>query len=136
MCKLGDIIVVESYLGENKEEINRHSFIVISDEPSMIQGLAYDLVTTVISSFKGKQHKKEKLSYKGNKEIKSFIKNEREVSMKKDSYIKADKLFYFNKDKLKYYVFGRISDDLLEELFKLIIELREESKLIDVKDNL
>ena len=56
--------------------------------------------------------------------------------MKKDSYIKADKLFYFNKDKLKYYVFGRISDDLLEKLFKLIIELREESKLIDVKDNL
>lgn len=136
MCKLGDIIVVESYLGENKEEINRHSFIVISDEASMIQGLAYDLVTTVISSFKGKQHKKEKLSYKGNKEIKSFIKNEREVSMKKDSYIKADKLFYFNKDKLKYYVFGRISDDLLEELFELIIELREENKLIDVKDNL
>ena len=136
MCKLGDIIFVESYLGENKEEINRHSFIVISDEPSMIQGLAYDLVTTVISSFKGKQHKKEKLSYKGNKEIKSFIKNEREVSMKKDSYIKADKLFYFKKEKLKYYVFGRISDDLLEELFELIIELREESKLIDVKDNL
>ncbi len=33
MCKLGDIIVVESYLEENKEEINRHSFIVISDEP-------------------------------------------------------------------------------------------------------
>ena len=136
MCKLGDIIVVESYLGENKEEINRHSFIVISDEPSMIQGLAYALVTTVISSFKGKKHKKEKLLYKGNKKINSFIKNEREVSMKKDSYIKADKLFYFKKEKLKYYVFGRISDDLLEELFELIIKLREENKLLDVKDNL
>lgn len=102
----------------------------------MIQGLAYDLVTTAISSFKGKKHKKEKLLYKGNKKINSFIKNEREVSMKKDSYIKADKLFYFKKEKLKYYVFGRISDDLLEELFELIIKLREENKLLDVKDNL
>lgn len=33
MCKLGDIIVVNKYKGENGKEISRHSFIVIDDNP-------------------------------------------------------------------------------------------------------
>lgn len=31
MCKVGDIIVVNKYIDENRKEIGRHSFVVIDD---------------------------------------------------------------------------------------------------------
>lgn len=135
MCKLGDIIVVNKYIGDDGKEINKHSFIVIDDNPNCIKGLNYNLVTTVISSFKSQEQKKRKLQYKENMEICEFERNGIK-KFSKPSYIKADKLFYFDKEKLDYYVFGRISDDLLDELVKLIIELSNEEKLMQVTDNL
>ena len=45
-------------------------------------------------------------------------------------------MFYFNKNKLDYYVFGRVSDNLLEEIKKIIIELANENKLTQVISNL
>lgn len=136
MCKLGDIIVVNKYLGENGKEIDRHSFIVIDDNKNSIKGLSYTHVASVISSFKNKAHKDKKLKYKENMEIKTFIKNNKEYNFSKPSYIKADKFFYFDKNKLDYYVFGRISDDLLNELIKLIIQLSKEEKITIVTNNL
>lgn len=135
MCKLGDIIVVNKYIGDDGKEISKHSFIVIDDNPDCIKGLNYNLVTTVISSFKSQKQKERKLQYKENMEICEFERNGTK-KFSKPSYIKADKLFYFDKEKLDYYVFGRISDDLLDELVKLIIELSNEEKLVQVTDNL
>lgn len=43
---------------------------------------------------------------------------------------------YFDKNKLDYYVFGRISEDLLAELIKIIIFLSKEDKLVIANDNL
>lgn len=136
MCKLGDIIVVNKYIGEDGKELEKHSFIVISDNPDTIQGLDYTHVTTVISSFKSEKQKIHKLSYEENMEIKEVEKAGKIVPMKKPSYIKADKLFYFNKNKLDYYVFGRISDDLLDELMRLIMKLSDEEKINIITDNL
>lgn len=135
MCKLGDIIVVNKYKGENGKEISRHSFIVIDDNPSCIRGLDYTHVTTVISSFKNEKQKIKKLSYNENLEVKEFIRNGKN-KFSKSSYIKADKLFYFNKDKLDYYVFGRISDDMLDKLLILILKLSQEDKLTIITENL
>jgi len=136
MCKLGDIIVINKYIGEDGKTINKHSFIVINDEGNYIKGLKYTHVTTVISSFKGFKHRQKKLNYKENVEIKTFEQNGTIKNFKKESYIKADKLFYFNKDKLDYYVFGRISDDLLDELVKIIISLEKDNKISNIIDNL
>lgn len=136
MCKLGDIIVVNKYIGENGKEIGTHSFIVIDDNKDRIKGLEYTHVTTVISSFKTEEQRLKKLQYEENMEINTFEKNGNTLRFKKPSYIKADKLFYFDKDKLDYYVFGRISDDLLDELMKLILHLSEEDKLTIVTENL
>lgn len=136
MCKLGDIIVVNKYVGENGQEIGRHSFIVVDDTPDCIKGLSYTHVTTVISSFKNDNHKKKKLRYKQNMEIQKFERKGLEYQFNKPSYIKADKLFYFDKSKLDYYVFGRISDELLNELLQLILSLDEKDKLEFVTNNL
>ena len=136
MCKLGDIIVVNKYIGENGKHIGRHSFIVIDDNENIIKGIEYTHVATVISSFKSKEQKRRKLNYKGNIEIKEYTKKGKRKAFNKSSYVKADKLFYFNKNKLDYFVFARISDDLLDELMKLILHLSEEDKLTIVTENL
>ncbi len=108
---------------------------MINDDPDSIQGLPFDIVTTVISSFKSEEQRKKKLKYKGNIEIDEYEKNGTRV-FDKPSYIKADKLFYFNKEKLDYYVFGRITDDLLDELIKIIIELSNSNQITQVTNNL
>lgn len=136
MCKVGDIIVVNSYIGDDGKKVGQHSFVVIDDNPDSIRGLEYTMVTTVISSFKNEEQRRKKLSYEGNIEILEFKKKGETKQFAKPSYIKADKLFYFNKAKLDYYVFGRISDDLLDELIKIIITLSHDDKLTAVCENL
>lgn len=135
MCRIGDIIVVNGYIGEDGKEIGQHSFIVIDDKPSSIKGLKYDLVANVMSSFHDEGHKKRRLAHKENllvesEDIISSYKNSRE------GYIKADQLHYFDKNNLDYYVFGSISSDLLDELVQLIIELEVEDKLKQNTQNL
>ncbi len=71
MCKIGDIIVIKSYIGDDSKVITQHSFIVIDDTPSQIGGLNYDLVTNVMSSLKNEKHRAKKLKFKENIEIKS-----------------------------------------------------------------
>ena len=128
MCKVGDIIVINNYISEDGTVLPRHSFVVIDDNADEIRGLKYDFVANVMSSFKNEEQKQKKLSYKENigvssDDIISDTKNGR------DGYIKADQLYYFNKDELDYYVLATISDDLLDELIKLIVELEVENKL-------
>ena len=69
MCKLGDIIVVNNYIGEDGIVIGKHSFIVVNDKPDFIEGLGYDLVTNVMSSFKNEEQKNRKLRFMENIEI-------------------------------------------------------------------
>lgn len=135
MCKFGDIIVVNQYVGEDGDTINRHSFVVINDEIGKIEGLHYDLVANVMSSFKSEEHRAKKLRFKENLEIKSED-FECEHSNGKNGYIKADQLYYFNKDNLNYYRLGRVDDELLDELVQLVIELTVEGKSKNVIDNI
>lgn len=128
MCKVGDIIVVDNYISEDGAVLPRHSFVVIDDSADEIKGLKYDFVANVMSSFKNEEHKQKKLHYKENigitsADIISETKNGRE------GYIKADQLYYFKKGKLNYYVLATITEDLLNQLIKLIIELELENKL-------
>ena len=60
MCKIGDIILVEKYKSGNKE-IGKHSFIVIEDKNGIIEGLPYDFIGNVLSSFKDEKQKQRKL---------------------------------------------------------------------------
>jgi len=47
----------------------------------------------------------------------------------KSGFIKADQLIYFKKNKIKYYVMGRIDDELLDKLIMLIMSLNDKGKL-------
>lgn len=135
MCKIGDIIVIKNYISENNKIIGVHSFIVIDDNNGKIHGISYDFVATVMSSFKDKNHKNKKLQYQENLEIKnSHLMNSKKL--KKDSYVKIDKIFYFDKSSIEYYVFGKVSKKYLNQILNLVTLLSEENKLVLVTNNL
>ena len=134
MCKLGDIIVVNNYIGDDGQKISQHSFVVVSDKAGTIAGLDYNIVSAVISSFKSEEQRNKKLKYEENKELP--IDAMKQKDFKKSSYIKADKAFYFNKEKLDYYVLAELKDEYLDELLELILKLASEGKLKQVISNL
>ncbi len=134
MCKLGDIIVVNKYIGDDGNIINRHSFVVVDDEKGVISGLDYDMVASVISSFKCEDHKKKKLKYKENMELP--IDSMCSGQLKKNSYIKVDQAYYFNKNKIDYYVLGKLKQKYIDRLLNSIIELDFGNKIKIIVNNL
>ncbi len=134
MCKLGDIIIVKNYIGDDGETITQHSFVVISDEKGTISGLDYTMVASVISSFKSEDHRKRKLKFEENVELPLDAMNKK--NFKKSSYVKANQAYYFNKKKLNYYVFASLKDEYLDDLLKIVLKLNSEGKLKIIMDNL
>lgn len=132
MCKIGDIIVINNY-GHEGSIIKKHSFVVIDDESDEIQGLDYDFVANVMSSFKDETQKTRKLKYPGNFPI--------EISDRvthpdngKEGYIKAEQFYYFNKEKIEFDVIGKITDTKLNQLITFINDL--EVEIEEITDNL
>lgn len=135
MCKLGDIIIVEKYIGSDGKEVSKHSFVVINDEKDKIGGLNYDFVANVMLSFHNAEHKKKKLKYKSNLPIKEEKISGEKIN-DKEGYIRADELYYFDKKGINYKVIAHMDPDLLDELFQLILALHEEGKTKIVTKNL
>lgn len=107
MCKIGDIIVIKEYLGDDGKNINKqHSFVVIDDNQDKVGGISYDFVANVMSSFKNEEHRNYKLSFKENLEITSDNIVSENIN-EKTGYIKADQLFYFDKNKINYSNYSR-----------------------------
>lgn len=136
MCKLGDIIVIDKYIGDDDTIINKHSFIVINDKPGFIEGLPYDFVANVMSSFKSEEHRIKKLRFQENIEILGEEVISKIFKNSKSGFVKADQLIYFDKKKINYYVLGHVSRDLLDELMMIIITLNKNGKLKQNVSNL
>ena len=136
MCKLGDIIVIDKYIGEDGMEVNKHSFVVINDQPDFIEGLRYDFVTNVMSSFKSIEHRRKKLKFMENIEIVSKDIISEIPKNKHSGFIKADQLIYFDKSKINYYVFGHVSEELLNKLMLVMLTLSKNNKLRNNTNNL
>lgn len=75
------------------------------------------------------------LSYKVNKERTDDY-TEGNFTLKKPSYVKSNKIYYFNKEKIIFNVLARVTDDFLDELMKLILTLDEKDKLSIITTNL
>ena len=135
MCKLGDIIVIDKFKDKDGKIIPKHSFVVINDEPDFIEGFEYDFISNVMCSFHDDEHKEHKLKIKSNLEVKPEQINGKKLN-NKGGYIRADDLFYFKKNKIKYKVIAHMNDELLDELVQLIIKLHEKHKENNVISNL
>jgi len=132
MCAVGDIILVFNYC-DGGTHIGKHSFVVLNDEGGQIQGLDYDIICNVMSSYDNEEHKQKKLSLPGNFPI---VHDDTEVpnGNGRDGYIKAEQFFYFNKAKTKFVVIGYVKKEIFELLLEFIESL--DIELRDVIDNL
>lgn len=128
-CKVGDIIVVRNYESHG-QMLGRHSFVVLSTEKGQIRGLDYDLVCNVMSSFHSPEHRKKKLGYPGNFEY-AADQEEIQGGHGRAGYIKAEQFYYFDSQKLDYYVIGNVQPELLEMLFRYIEGLDEVEHITD-----
>lgn len=129
MCKVRDIIVVDEYEHDGKM-MNKHSFVIIDDEADEIQGLPYDFVANVMSSFKDEEQKARKLRYAGNfpVELEDRVTN---PDNGKTGYIKAEQFYYFKKDTIQFKVIGEINEDKFNELIEFIHELENFEDILD-----
>ena len=130
-CRVGDIIVINNYISHGVT-LSRHSFVVLGTENGQIQGLDYDLVCNVMSSFHSEEHRGKKLEYKGNLE---YTPSDQVVEHgnNKRGFIKADQIYYFNSDTIDYYVIGNITPGL----FNAILELAQQLESVEhITDNL
>lgn len=135
MCKLGDIIVVKEFKNEIGETIPRHSFVVINDEEDYVEGLRYDFVSNMMCSFHNNEHKNKKLKFEENLEVKENSISGEKIN-KKSGYIKADQLYYFDKNLIEYQVIAHMEAELLDELVQLILILNEKGLLKNILTNL
>lgn len=128
-CRVGDIIVVKDYVSHGKA-ISGHSFVVLSTEHGKIQGLDYDLVCNVMSSFHSEEHRRKKLGYPGNFEYPSSQENIKN-GHGKAGFIKAEQFYYFDSEKIDFYVIGNVAPNLFKALLIFIDELDEVEHIID-----
>lgn len=136
MCHVGDIIVVYHYK-DGKTRLNTHSFVVLDDKNGQIRGVDFDFIGLVMSSIKNDEQKKRKLSYPGNFPI---VPEDQDIiggDNGESGYIKAEQLYYFNKDKIDYKIIGKLD----EEIFNLLLEFIEDLinagvKFKQIMDNL
>lgn len=135
MCKIGDIVAIQNYIGEDNQVIPVHYFIVVNDSEGEIEGLNFDIVASVMSSFKTEKQRQKKLKYEENLEIeeKDGIINNHNL---KHGFVKADQLHYFKKEKTKYFVVGQVDGDVLIRILQLMQYLDTKGKLKQNIENL
>ena len=93
-------------------------------------------------SFHNEEHKARKLKYKSNLPIKEekvsgedlndkegYIRADELYYFNKNKIQRADELYYFNKNKIQYKVIAHMDPELLDELVQLILLLHDENKL-------
>ena len=68
-------------------------------------------------------------------EISANIISNNKINNKK-GYIKADQLYYFNKNNIKYYVIAKLNMELQIKLLKLLFLLDNEEKIKIITTNL
>lgn len=152
---VGDVIIVNKYISPDNREMKQHSFVVLNNQFGTVAGieigldleLKFDLVTAVMSSIKNKEHRNKIESYYPKDMIIEF--NDAQISNgnKKDGFIKANQLYYFQKNNIDYFRIGKLNESTLNKLFELI-ELNEKNgdlianynniiqKNIEEKDNM
>jgi hypothetical protein len=131
MCEVevGDIILIANYK-DGDINLSKHSFVVIEAEGGQIQGLEYDVICNVLSSFKDEEQRKKKLGYPGNFEISHEDRNV-PGGNDKDGYIKAEQFYFFKLDKIDYRVIGKLNDDVLNNLLLFIAGLKSIKMVVD-----
>lgn len=136
MCQIGDLIMIEKYIGDDGVEVGRHTFVVLSEDANVIKGLSFDLVGTPMSSIKNKKQREKIERNHKLMIIKTNDQNGMPASKYEESFIKAHLMYYFKKDKLKYKNLGSLNVETYMELQSKLQELDESDEIEQVITNL
>lgn len=136
MCQIGDLIRIESYIGDDGATVTRHTFVVLSTEGDKIRGLSFDLVASPMSSIKDEKHRKKVENDNGLMIIRTNDQNGMPASKYEESFIKAKLLYYFDKSNIDYKVLGALNVETFMELQKKLNELGESNNLTQVLTNI
>ena len=137
MCRIGDIILVYDAKNFGKK-IGPHQFIVLDNAAGKIQGMSYDIISSVISSMTTKAKEAKYHKYPGN-----FSVLPEDRSIVRENYLPAfTKLdqsifFFFDLSNVRYKSIGKVNPDVMELINEYIIELQNNgTKFYQITDNL
>ena len=136
MCKIGDIIVVKEYIGDDGVKVGKHSFIVVSNRKGNIEGLDYDVVANALSSFKNEEHREKVLKRKENLEFNVTDASYTAEHNRKSGFVKVGCLVYFKEKNIDYFKIGSISVEMWEKLEDLLKELDALNRIKNNTNNL
>lgn len=128
MCQIGDIILVYNPLRMHKR-IGMHSFVVLDDSKGEIKGVEFDFVGLLMSSMDTQEKQERLMKYDANFPVTPDEQDIEEGGNGKKACIKADQFYYFNKEKIKYRILGKLD----EEIFNLLIEFIQELNKSGIK---
>lgn len=95
MCQIGDIILIDRFKDANGTNVLRHPFIVIDDQAGVIKGLDYDLMSVMLTSYKGHDDSFRKRYDPG------YLFVPVGEGVKKDSHAKLYEIYYFRSAEIK-----------------------------------
>lgn len=124
MCQIGDIILVYNPKRFQKP-IGMHSFVVLDDTQGEIRGFDFDFIGLIMSSMDTEDKHERLMKYEGNFPITPDEQDIEDGGNGKSACIKAEQFYYFNKDKIKYKIIGRLDEEIFNLLIEFIQELNE-----------
>ena len=136
MCKLGDIIKVEKYIGDDGKEVGRHTFVVISEDEDTIEGYNFDFVGSPMSSIKSEAQRQKVEADERLMIIETNDQNGMPASKYKESFLKSNLLYYFKKEKIQYQLIGSLNIETYIRLQEQLSKLDEKGLLEQVLTNL
>lgn len=128
MCQIGDIILVYNPKRFLKP-IGVHSFVVLDDMHGKIRGFDFDFIGLLMSSMDTENKRERLMRYDGNFPITPDEQDIDDGGNGKLACIKAEQFYYFNKDKIRYKVIGKLDSDIFNLLIEFIQELNESGVL-------
>lgn len=123
MCQPGEIVVIEKFLDDEGRENTRHSFVVLSNEAGKVEGIDYNLVLALMSSFRDKseEYRERKLKYLWNipvtAEDTDMIKGNSE-----DGFIKGNQLHYFDLCEDEIDIIGSVNATVWDRINEVLEE--------------
>lgn len=124
MCQIGDIILVYNPKRFAKP-IGMHSFVVLDDTQGKISGFDFDFIGLLMSSMDTEDKHERLMKYKSNFPIMPDEQDIEGGGNGKTACIKAEQFYYFNKDKIRFKVIGRLDEDIFNLLIEFIQELNK-----------
>ncbi|MFI3260500.1 MAG: hypothetical protein R3Y13_02155 [bacterium] len=117
----GDILLIKGVLSDELQLLGSHYFIALDTAEGRIKKKFYNLKGIMICSVQSDEHEFRLKNYQGT----VMVKNNNINVLKHDSYVNAQKVYYFNKDLLEFQLVDRISEEYADTFIEYIDSIEQ-----------